>query len=146
MLLTDGHTYGDEAECLELAQKWPPKVSASAPLALAQSGMTTFLDKLVAPSGGHSDFIETPEQVLQISARAYSGIGHGPCAKRALLSHFSQAATISYGLKISPFTQPLALSDEGKLGNLEGRSPLSFCSKCGCARSRGRPACGCRLK
>jgi hypothetical protein len=43
-----------------------------------------------------------------------------------LVSHFSQAATISCGLKISPFTQPLALSDEVMLGNLEGRAPLTF--------------------
>jgi Ca-activated chloride channel homolog len=126
ILLTDGHTYGDEAECLALAEKLAAKSIGISAFGIGTEWNDTFLDKLVTPSGGHSNYIETPEQVLKFLQERVQGLGNIHARNVRLVSHFSQAATISYGLKISPFTQPLALSDEVMLGNLEGRAPLTF--------------------
>ncbi|MFO7537723.1 MAG: VWA domain-containing protein [Chloroflexota bacterium] len=127
ILLTDGHTYGDENQCLELAQQMAKKGIGISAFGIGTEWNDQFLDNLVAPSGGCSDFIETPEQVLQHLQERIQGLGTVHARNMRLLSHFSQMATISYGLKIAPYTQPLDLStDEIKLGNLEGRSPLSF--------------------
>ncbi|MFQ5419946.1 MAG: VWA domain-containing protein, partial [Anaerolineae bacterium] len=64
ILLTDGHTYGDAVECLNLA-----KESANQGIGLSAFGIGTewndkFLDKLVSPSGGRSGFIETPVEIM----------------------------------------------------------------------------------
>ena len=57
ILLTDGRTYGDEADCLRLAQE-----SASSNIAIHAFGIgadwdDSFLDALVAPSGGLVEYL-----------------------------------------------------------------------------------------
>jgi Ca-activated chloride channel homolog len=127
ILLTDGHTYGDEEQCLQLAQKMATRGIGLSAFGIGTEWNDQFLDSLVAPSGGRSDFIETAEQVLQYLQERIQGLGTVHARNVRLLSHFSQTAQIAYGLKITPFAQPLALpSNEIKLGDLEGRSPLSF--------------------
>jgi Ca-activated chloride channel homolog len=127
ILLTDGRTYGDESQCLEMAQKMATQGIDMSAFGIGAEWNDQFLDELVAPSGGRSDFIESPEQVLRYLQERIQGLGTVHARNIRLLSHFSQVATITYGFKLSPFTQPLELlSGEIKLGNLEGRSPLSF--------------------
>lgn len=127
ILLTDGHTYGDEEQCQELAQKMAAQGIGITAFGIGTEWNDQFLDDLVAPSGGHSGFIESPEQLLHHLQNRIQGLGTIYARNVRLLNQFSKAATISYGLKITPFTQPLDLRlDEIKLGDLEGRSPLSF--------------------
>jgi Ca-activated chloride channel homolog len=127
ILLTDGHTYGDEHECLALAQEMAKQGIGISAFGIGTEWNDQFLDKLVAPSGGRSDFIETPEQVLTFLQERIQGLGtvHGRNVR--LLNRFPKLATLTYGFKLSPFTQPLdLLPDEITLGEIEGRSPLSF--------------------
>lgn len=127
ILLTDGHTYGDEAQCLQLAQKMAEQSIGISAFGIGAEWNDQFLDKLVSASGGHSDFIETPDQVLTYLQERIQGLGtiHGRNIR--LVNRFPKLATLSYGFKLSPFTQPLdLLPDEIKLGDLEGRSALSF--------------------
>jgi Ca-activated chloride channel homolog len=126
ILLTDGHTYGDEEQCLQLAQEMATRGIGLSAFGIGTEWNDQFLDNLVTPSGGRSDFIETAEQVLQYLQERIQGLGTVHARNLRLLSHFSQTAQIAYGLKITPFAQPLLNSDEIKLGDLEGRSPLSF--------------------
>lgn len=127
VLLTDGHTYGDEAQCLELAQTMADKGINISAFGIGTEWNDQFLDQLVAPSGGRSDFIESPEKVLQQLQGRIQGLGTVHAQNLRLLPRLPKSATISYGFKVAPFTQPLPLAtDEIKLGDLEGRSPLSF--------------------
>ena len=126
ILLTDGQTYGDEEQCLALAQKMAAKGIGISAFGLGAEWNDQFLDSLVSASGGQSNFIETPEQVLAHLQDRIQGLGTVHARQVRLLTDFGKVAIISYGLKVAPFTQPLDTRlNELKLGNLEGRSPLS---------------------
>ncbi len=127
ILLTDGHTYGDEEKCLKLAQTMAAKGIGISAFGIGTEWNDNFLDALVSASGGRSDFIETPEQVLQQLQERIQGLGTVHAKNVRLINQASSAATVSYGFKVAPFTQPLELGgSQIKLGDLEGRAPLSF--------------------
>ena len=81
ILLTDGHTYGDDAQCLNLAQK-----AASVGIGISAFGIGSewndqFLDLLVTPSGGQSGYIAEPEQVIHLLRQRIQSLGQALCPK-----------------------------------------------------------------
>lgn len=127
ILLTDGHTYGDEKECLSLAAKAAAEGIGFTAFGIGSDWNDNFLDKLVAPSGGQSGFIEQPASVVERLKERISGLGTIYAQNMRLLGDFPDFLSVQYGFKIVPFPQPLALDDnEMKLGNVEGRSRLAF--------------------
>lgn len=58
-LLTDGHTYGDEDSCYEIAQKLNSKGITINTLGIGSEWNDIFLDKLARITGGSSTFIST---------------------------------------------------------------------------------------
>ncbi len=127
ILLTDGHTYGDAAQCLELAQKITSKNIGMSAFGIGTEWNDQFLDALVAPSGGQSNFIERPNQIIEHLQKRIQGLGTIYAQNLVLKTKLHKKATINYGFKLAPFAQPLALEDDViHLGNLEGRAPVSL--------------------
>jgi Ca-activated chloride channel family protein len=127
ILLTDGHTYGDTDKCLLLAEQ-----SARAGVDFSAFGIGTewndqFLDKLVSPSSGQSQYIEAPTQIIDYLQERITGLGSIHARNLRLSLDFPKTASAEFGFKLSPFAQPLSLVEkEIKLGNIEGRRPLSI--------------------
>ncbi len=66
ILLTDGHTYGDEQGCLEMA-KWAGQNQISMSLmGLGEDWNEALLDQMAALSGGRSIYIDSPRKVSQV--------------------------------------------------------------------------------
>jgi Ca-activated chloride channel homolog len=63
LLLTDGHTYGDEEACFELAQKLQSRGIRLSTLGLGNEWNDVFLDRLAGITGGNSDFISQSEDL-----------------------------------------------------------------------------------
>ncbi len=79
ILLTDGHTYGDESGSVELARRSAVNGIGFSALGIGHDWNDTFLDELVIPSGGVSAYLDAPEhmigfleQRLQTLNRAYA--------------------------------------------------------------------------
>ncbi|WP_420629310.1 VWA domain-containing protein [Candidatus Leptofilum sp.] len=126
ILLTDGHTYGDVEQCLELARRAARENIGISAFGLGTEWNDQFLDTLVSPSGGQSNFVEQPGDIVQHLQKRIQGLGTVYAKNLQLKATLHRQATIQYGFKLEPFAQPLALDDEFlKLGNLEGRSPLA---------------------
>ncbi len=127
ILLTDGHTYGDDAQCLELATKTAVDGIGITAFGIGSDWNDQFLDKLVAPSGGQSNFIEQPKSVVQKLQERITGMGTVYAQNMRLQRDFPDFLALEYGYKIVPFAQPLVLDDDViRLGNVEGRSRLAF--------------------
>ncbi len=127
ILLTDGHTYGDDKECLTLATNVAAEGINMTAFGIGSDWNDQFLDKLVAPSGGQSGFIEQPASVVQRLQEKINGLGTIYAQNMRLLCDFPEFMSVAYGFKILPFAQPLALSGRDiRLGNVEGRSRLAF--------------------
>lgn len=126
ILLTDGHTYGDAEQCLELARTMAKQNIGISAFGLGTEWNDQFLDALVSPSGGQSNFVEQPNEIVQHLEKRIQGLGKVYAQNIVLKPDLHKKATVSYGFKLEPFAQPLALDEDGfKLGNLEGRAPVS---------------------
>lgn len=65
ILLTDGHTYGDEQGCLEMA-KWAGQNQISMSLmGLGEDWNEALLDQMASLSGGRSIYIDSPRKVSE---------------------------------------------------------------------------------
>ncbi|VAW41843.1 hypothetical protein MNBD_CHLOROFLEXI01-4660 [hydrothermal vent metagenome] len=127
ILLTDGRTYGDANQCLELASKVAAKNIGMSAFGIGSEWNDQFLDALVAPSGGQSNFIEQPGEIIEHLQKCIQGLGTIYAQNMTLKTKLHKKVRINYGFKLAPFAQPLSLEDETiQLGNLEGRSPVSL--------------------
>jgi Ca-activated chloride channel homolog len=127
ILLTDGHTYGDAEECLQLANDASLSGIGFSAFGIGAEWNDRFLDKLVAPSGGQSGYIETPKHVIEYLSKRIKGLGHIFAQNVRLKTDFPKSINIEKGFKLTPFAQPLTVDEtEIKLGDVEGRFPISF--------------------
>ena len=127
ILLTDGHTYGDSQECLDLAQNAVNEGIGISAFGIGSEWNDQFLDSLVSPSGGQSGFIEDPSNIITFLQKRINGLGMLYAQNVRLKKEIPKSLNLKYGFKLVPFAQPLNLNhDEIKLGDIESRSPLSF--------------------
>lgn len=127
ILLTDGHTYGDAENCLRLASDIAVEGIGVSAFGIGPEWNDYFLDRLVAPSGGQSAYIEQPAQIIDYLKNRINGLGAVYANNLRLQADFPMGVSLKYGLKITPYAQPLPLDNKLlKLGAIEGQSPLSF--------------------
>jgi Ca-activated chloride channel family protein len=128
LLLTDGHTYGDEDACLLLARNIVSEKIGISALGIGSEWNDRFLDKLVEPSGGQTGFIESPSQIIDFLQQRIRNLG-AVHAHNVVLSTmpFPNSVQLQYAIKLSPFAQPLA-TDRGaiNLGIVEGHTPTTI--------------------
>lgn len=126
ILLTDGHTYGDAAACLRLADEAAARGIGLTAFGLGADWNDAFLDALVAPSGGQSHFIEQPAEVLPHLEGRLQGLSDIHARNLTLRRSWPSQMTLRHGFKLMPTSQPLAVdADPIPLGDLEGRSAMS---------------------
>lgn len=126
ILLTDGHTYGDAADCLRLAADAAERGIGITAFGLGADWNDAFLDALVAPSGGQSHYIEQPDDVLPHLEGRLEGLGAIYARNLSLRRAWPRLLSPRAGFKLAPFPQPLTLdADPIPLGDLEGRSTVS---------------------
>src|SRR6185503_18903418 len=66
ILLTDGHTYGDEQECLDLASKLAEHGISLSGMGIGQEWNDIFLDVLSTRTGGSSAYIAQPQDIKRL--------------------------------------------------------------------------------
>lgn len=126
VLLTDGHTYGDEAQCIALVNELSKQSVTITTFGIGGDWNDEFLDELVAASGGRSIFIEDPEQIIDYLREQIQGLGTVYAQDVHLLANFPTGVVCNDALKLSPFAQPLDCTGEQiAFGVVEGRAPLS---------------------
>jgi Ca-activated chloride channel family protein len=125
VLLTDGHTYGDEADSVRLAQQAAGSGVSISALGIGHEWNDVFLDDLVSASGGTASYLESSEQVITHLEGCVRGLGrafaHGLQLAMALPPRF-EARSIH---KLSPALSAIQWSyDAMPLGTLQHGLPL----------------------
>ena len=74
ILLTDGHTYGDEQACLQLAEE-----AASMNISISGFGIggdwnDIFLDSLVSRTGGNSTYVAEPQDIQTLLLQKFAAL------------------------------------------------------------------------
>ncbi|MCS7223231.1 MAG: VWA domain-containing protein [Armatimonadetes bacterium] len=128
ILLTDGQTYGDEAQCRDLARQLAEKKIPLIAFGLGEDWNEEFLDDMAAitsSAGGFSEFIDQPDKIVDFFQRVVSGAKKVVARDAFLTVRLSAGVTPRRVWRVRPLIgalSPKNLSDRDiqvSLGDLE---------------------------
>lgn len=127
VLLTDGHTFGDQDKCIELASGAVKEGMNISAMGLGHDWNDMFLDDLVSKTGGSSSYIDSANAVVKFLNEHVRNLSNA-FAERVKLSIAPDAdVTTELAFKLSPHPQPLPSDvDNIPLGSLQGSRPISI--------------------
>ncbi len=127
ILLTDGHTYGDETRCVKLAEKAAEDGIDFSAFGIGSEWNDQFLDRLVSYSGGQSLYIESPREVISYMERRVEGITRIYAQNVRMIADFNEGIRLKSAFKVYPFAQQLSVNeDQLNFGAAEGQRLLSI--------------------
>ncbi|PJF31100.1 MAG: hypothetical protein CUN52_03115 [Phototrophicales bacterium] len=126
ILLTDGHTFGDQDKCLELANKAALDGVGISAMGLGHDWNDKFLDELSSRTGGASSFISSVGSVVKFMNEHVRNLSNS-FAERMLLSVATDPdVQLESAFKLSPHPQPLSIEGGNiVLGSLPKNRPIS---------------------
>jgi Ca-activated chloride channel family protein len=124
ILLTDGHTYGDEEKCIELAYLAAQNDIGITTLGMGSEWDEHFLDRLSSFSGETSQYISDGEALhAYIQDKVSHMISHE--VENISIDYLgSKAANLVYGMQLSPVVKLLDIKNSNNLGNLSSGEKL----------------------
>lgn len=126
ILLTDGHTYGDEKACFTLAERAAGEGITINAMGIGNEWNDTFLDHLTRISGGSAFFVSSSkdlnkflDQKMAASSSVYAG---------GVTLEFTSdpACQVRYGFRLSAEAGPLEVTSPIVIGDLVYDKPLIF--------------------
>lgn len=125
LLLTDGETYGDEAQCRQLAQECGQAGIPISAFGLGDDWNQDLLDAIADQSGGLADFLATPDKIMQEFQRTVATMQGTVATNASLTLRLVAGVTPAAAWRVLPQISRLdgrALSDRDLqlyLGDLE---------------------------
>jgi Ca-activated chloride channel family protein len=118
ILLTDGHTYGDEEACYALAQRAGEKGIIISALGFGDAWNDSFLDRLTGLSGGTARLTSSLEDIKQFIREQVNTLGKIYARNLELRINNSVQSTLVDLYRIHPDSIPLPIEPQVRLGNL----------------------------
>jgi Ca-activated chloride channel family protein len=110
ILLTDGRTYGDEVESLELASKAAKTGVGISAMGLGDEWNDVFLDQIASRTGGTSQYISSPNAVVRFLNDRVRVLGRS-LAERVTLSLAPDAdIKLESAFRLTPSPQPVSVT------------------------------------
>lgn len=126
ILLTDGHTFGDQDRCLELASLSANKGIGISAMGLGHDWNDDFLDDIASRTGGSSIYISTAEAVVRFLNNHVRNLANSFSERMKLSIATNPDVQLELAFKLSPHPQPLEISEEYiHLGSLQTSRPIS---------------------
>ena len=118
ILLTDGHTYGDEERCIELIRQASSEGISFQAIGIGEGWNDQFLDDLSSVSSGETSFVSSAKEMYDslVDKIKSSGILFARSIKIEM--ELNPAVVLSYSFRLSPDLSPLENSKQIQLGNL----------------------------
>lgn len=126
ILLTDGRTFGDEEQCLELARKAAKDGISISAMGLGTDWNDVFLDELASITGGASTFIRSVHKVSEFMDESVRNLSNAFAERVQLLVAPDPNVELEMAFKLAPHPQPLP-HEEGliPLASLQGQRHIS---------------------
>lgn len=116
ILLTDGRTYGDESQCIELARKAVEKKITIRGLGIGTEWNDAFLDELASITGGSSMYISRPEDIQRILLEQINRLSMTYAEETHLDFRVPKNTELRYAFRIKPDPSLLNPSETLRLG------------------------------
>ncbi len=123
ILLTDGHTYGDEEACLDLARQAAQESITISALGIGNEWNDVFLDKMTSLCGGNVVFAATPEDLSRYMQHKLESIEKVFAKNVNFRFQCDEWVQPRFIFRLNPEISPLPLTSPLSFGNLQfGRS------------------------
>ncbi len=126
ILLTDGNTFGDQEQCLELAKTAAEQGIGISAMGLGQEWNDEFLDELASITGGNSQYINSASAVVRFLNDHVRNLSNAFAERVRLSVAPDPDVQLESAFKLAPHPQPLA-TNEGyiQLGSLQANRLIS---------------------
>jgi len=119
ILITDGHTYGDEEKCYHLAEIANQEGVIFNTLGIGDEWNDKFLDKLSALSGGNALFIRNDRDLMHFVEQKIQSITQKYARKSELHLDLPENVNLRYAFRSQPDIGPLELSWPIQIGTVD---------------------------
>ncbi|HEY5731036.1 MAG TPA: DnaJ domain-containing protein [Anaerolineales bacterium] len=114
ILLTDGQTYGDEQQCLELASKLGERNVGISAMGIGMEWNDIFLDVLATRMGGSSAYIADPQDIKKLLLEKFDALAQVYAEDMTLHSQPVEGSQLSYAFRLQP-DPGLIMTDESSI-------------------------------
>ncbi len=111
VLLTDGHTYGDEQQCLALASKVAEHGIGISAMGIGQEWNDVFLDMLATRTGGSSAFISEPKDIKRLLLEKFNALAQTYADDVTLEFNSLDGIELSYAFRLQPDPGPVMVGE-----------------------------------
>ena len=116
ILLTDGQTYGDEQECLKLAESAAAQNIGISGMGIGSDWNDIFLDALASKTGGSSSYISNPKDIQRLLVDKFNAL-ISTYADDVILEYQEQEGVkINYAFRLQPDGSSLVIEPQMHLG------------------------------
>jgi Ca-activated chloride channel homolog len=128
ILITDGHTYGDEAACQRLADEAAKQNIGLSSLGIGSKWNDELLDNLAARTGGNCIYIYNPQDIRQYLTQKLNRLEKTYVEGLKFSFQPGPGATLNYGFRLNPEVGVLPTSSSIHLGSMPkgGRQQILF--------------------
>ncbi len=116
ILLTDGHTYGDESACLELAERAGMQGIGISVMGIGADWNDSFLDQIAGQTGNTSQYIARPQDIQKFLSDKFSELTRVYAEEVSLEFTPLEGARLNYAFRLQPETGAVPLRDSLHLG------------------------------
>jgi Ca-activated chloride channel family protein len=111
ILLTDGHTYGDEQQCLALASRLAEHGIGISGMGIGQEWNDIFLDVLSTRTGGSSAYIAKPQDIKRLLLEKFNALAQTYAEDITLDLKPIEDVELTYAFRLHPDPSPVALGE-----------------------------------
>ena len=111
ILLTDGHTYGDEQQCLALASTIAERGIGISAMGIGQEWNDVFLDILATRTGGSSAFISEPKDIKRLLLEKFNALAQTYADEVTLEFTPQDGVELSYAFRLQPDPGPVLVNE-----------------------------------
>jgi len=118
ILVTDGHTYGDESKCQKLAVEASQLGIGISCLGIGSEWNDTFLESLASATGGSCLYVSKPKEIRTFLKQKFDGLGQVYAEQITLNLKVGSGVTLGYAYRLQPEAGALPTGNQIKLGNI----------------------------
>jgi len=125
ILLTDGHTYGDEQACLQLAEQASGLNIGISGMGIGGEWNDIFLDALAGRTGNNSSYISKAQDIQRLLMEKFNALGNMFAEDVQLDFKEQPGIQINYAFRLHPEGGQVALETPMRLGSVLQDTPLN---------------------
>lgn len=120
LIITDGNTYGDESQCLELATNAGAEGIGISAMGIGTDWNDDFLDQIASATGGVSQFIRSIQEVGAYINNHVRHLSNTFAERVRFILRLADGIEVEHAFKIAPIPQPVEITSQDlRIGTLE---------------------------